>query len=129
MRHIRQSPQYSLAAVCEGVYVIGMKSQLNTFELEASGIFPDISYVVDEVGFVLYERERDPAVARSVDSFGPYFIEQYILMDVLSKQEVAQNVMDYYANHKDRLEECLTKYDETQGKGFICWRFIVNQQK
>ena len=48
-------------------------------------------------------------------------------MEVLSKQEVAQNVLDYYCNHKDVLERGLESYDEKQGKGFICWRFLVNE--
>ena len=65
--------------------------------------------------------------AASVDSFGPYFIEQYILMEVLSKQEVAQNVLDYYVKQKDTLQRALANYSESQGKGFICWRFLMNE--
>ena len=70
------------------------------------------------------EAETVVAKPRSIDDFGPYFIEQYILMEVLSKQEVAQNVMDYYVHQKEKLQQGLDKYSETQGKGFICWRFI-----
>jgi len=63
---------------------------------------------------------------RSLDEFGPYFIEQYIIMDALSKQEVAQNVMEHYLHEKEKLQQGLSKYSEDQGKGFICWRFINN---
>ena len=35
---IRQNPQYTLAAIREGVYVIGMKDQFNQFDLEAHPI-------------------------------------------------------------------------------------------
>jgi hypothetical protein len=75
------------------------------------------------MGLILF----DKTTKKSVNSFGPYSIEQYILMEVLSKQEVAQNVMDYYCNHKETLQRGLESYDETQGKGFVCWRFIMNK--
>ena len=45
-------------------------------------------------------------------------------MEMLSRQEVAQNVLDYYVNRKDKLQAGLDRYGEAQGKGFICWRFI-----
>ena len=48
-------------------------------------------------------------------------------MEVLSKHEVAQNVLDYYVNHKSKLEDSLRNYSESQGKGFICWRFLMNE--
>ena len=87
-----------------------------------------VQYVADECGFVLYDRSsgggETPRGSRSVDTFGPYFIEQYILMEVLSKQEVAQNVLEYYAMHKDKLQQGVANYSEAQGKGFVCWRFI-----
>ena len=51
------------------------------------------------------EAETVVAKPRSIDDFGPYFIEQYILMEVLSKQEVAQNVMDYYVHQKEKLQQ------------------------
>ena len=35
---IRQNPQYTLAAIREGVYVIGMKDQFNQFDLAANPI-------------------------------------------------------------------------------------------
>ena len=35
----------------------------------------------DEMGFVLYEKNRTEK--SNIDSFGPYFIEQYILMEAL----------------------------------------------
>ncbi len=65
---------------------------------------------------------------KNVDSFGPYFIEQYLLLESLSKQEIAQNVIDYYENHKEKLQKCLDNYSESKGKGFICWRFIATPQ-
>lgn len=87
-----------------------------------------IHYVADECGFILYDKSsgggETPRGARSVDAFGPYFIEQYILMEVLSKQEVAQNVLEYYTQSKARLQSGVSNYSEAQGKGFICWRFI-----
>merc|ERR1719473_1213549 len=90
-----------------------------------------VQYVADECGFVLYDRSsgggETPRGSRSVDSFGPYFIEQYILMEVLSKQEVAQDVLDYYLHQKEKLQRGLANYRGTQGKGFICWRFVMNE--
>ena len=82
-----------------------------------------IEYIADENGFVLYCKEGT-AMERSIDSFGPYYVEQYLLMEVLSKQEVAQNVLEYYVNRKEKLQQGVQRFDEAQGKGFICWRFI-----
>lgn len=48
-------------------------------------------------------------------------------MDVLSKQEVAQNVLDYYCQHKGTIQQGLDGYNEKQGKGFVCWRFLINE--
>jgi hypothetical protein len=119
---VRQNPAYTLAAISEGVYIIGMKDQFNASDLNQHYLHDRVQYVADDMGFILYEKPGP--VAKSVDQFGPYFIEQYILMEVLSKQEVAQNVLNYYSHHKPELERGLANYDETQGKGFVCWRFI-----
>ena len=62
-----------------------------------------------------------------LDVFGPYHIEQYMLMETLSKQEVAHNVLEYYLNNREILQRALRHYGEVQGKGFICWRFLMNQ--
>lgn len=35
--------------------------------------------------------------------------------------------MDYSCNHKETLQRGLDSYDEIQGKGFICWRFLINE--
>ena len=48
-------------------------------------------------------------------------------MEVLSKHEIAQNVLTYYSKHKETLQRGLESYQETQGKGFICWRFLMNE--
>jgi hypothetical protein len=120
---IRQNPQYSIAGLNEGVYVIGMKDQFNAHSLPHHPLCDRIQYVSDEMGFILFDKTD----GKSVDRFGPYFIEQYILLEVLSKQEIAQNVMDYYCNHKETLQRGLDSYDELQGKGFICWRFLINE--
>jgi len=135
VNHISQSPLYTLGAIRKGVYVIGMKDQFNVHDLGSSSSSdysesgnPDsgnplsgrIGYVADEAGFILW----DSTNAKSVDTFGPYFVEQYLLMEVLSKHEVAQNVIEYYVNHKSKLQSALDQYNEEQGKGFICWRFI-----
>jgi thiazolylpeptide-type bacteriocin precursor len=148
--HIRQNPQYTIAALQEGVYVIGMKDQFNIHDLPTHPLRDEVQYIADDMGFVLYSRDDAAAgdgssssssssssttttstsstsSSRSVDSFGPYFIEQYILMEVLSKQEVAQNVLEYYVNHKKQLQASLANYSEAQGKGFICWRFLMNE--
>ena len=126
--HIRQNPQYTLAALQQGVYVIGMKDQFNCHDLPQHPLNDRTQYIVDEMGFVLLDRTAGPAVSsKSVDNFGPYFIEQYILMDALSKQELAQNVLDYYVNHKQKLQDSLSSYSEEQGKGFICWRFLMKE--
>jgi hypothetical protein len=125
INYIRQNPHYTLAALSEGVYVIGMKDQFNMHDLPAHPLREQVHYVADEMGFVLYQRAG--AAAKSVDVFGPYFIEQYILMEVISKQEVAQNVLSYYVRHKHKLQDSLASYSEAQGKGFICWRFLMNE--
>ena len=82
-------------------------------------------HCIVQVGFILYDRAGGGR-RRRVDSFGPYFIEQYILMDLLSKSEVAQNVLDYYVHRREKLQAGVDSYSEAQGKGFICWRFISN---
>ena len=153
---VRQSPQYTLAAIRPGVYLLGMKDQFNIHDLPSHPMAPYIEYVADEAGFILFDRTDGSASSnppagsgasaakavggggggagsgtaastaskRSVDSFGPYFIEQYLVMEVLSKQEVAQNVLEYYVHHKEKLQRGVESYEEAQGKGFICWRFI-----
>lgn len=120
---IRQAPQYSLAAIKPGVYVIGMKDQFNAFDILSNPLCDHIQYATDEMGFVLLDKTK----SKRVDAFGPYFIENYILMDVLSKVEVAQNVMNYFCRNRDLLQQALDGYDEQQGQGFICWRFLINQ--
>ena len=47
----------------------------------------------------------------------------------LSKHEVAQNVLDYYVNHKEKLQQGLQDYGEAQGKGFVCWRFVHERRQ
>jgi len=123
---VRQSPQYTMAALAEGVYCIGMKDQWNVHDLASHPLQARVEFIFDEMGFVLFSRS-DGNDSRSVDAFGPYFIEQYILMEVLSKHELAQNVLDYYVNHKAQLTEILATYNEAQGKGFVCWRFLMNE--
>lgn len=120
---IRQNPQYTIAGLEEGVYLIGMKEQFNIHEIQDYPLRKYIQYIADDTGFILLDNTKE----RSVDSFGPYFLEHYILMEVLSKHEVAQNVIDYYCNHKDLLQQALESYDEKQGKGFVCWRFLINE--
>merc|ERR1712113_1368367 len=115
---------YTLAALQEGVYMIGMKDQFNIHDLENHPMQHDIQYIADDMGFILMDKSEDSAASRSLDIFGPYFIEQYILMEVLSKHEVAQTVMDQYVHHKEQLQRRLQTYSEKQGKGCICWRFI-----
>ena len=123
---IRQNPQYTLAALEQGIYVIGMKDQFNIHDLPGHPLQSRIQYIADELGFILYDKnhKRDELASKGVDTFGPYFIEQYIIMEVLSKQEVAQNVLDYYVHQKDKLQRGVQGYSEVQGRGFICWRFI-----
>jgi len=120
---IRQNPQYTLAALGQGIYLVGMKDQFNIHDLQHYPLRDQIQYVADEHGFILF----DKTAAKSVESFGPYGIEQYILMEVLSKQEVAQNVIEYYCKHREILQRGLETYDEKQGKGFVCWRFLMNE--
>ena len=122
---IRQNALFSLVGIQPGVYIIGMKDQFNVHDREHHPIGERLRYATDEIGFVLFDKTN----SKSVDEFGPYFIEHYILLDVLSKQEVAQNVIQYYCNHKDKLEKCLEQYDEKQGKGWICWRFLVTSMQ
>ena len=122
---VGQNAKYTLAAIKEGVYIIGMKDQFNIHDLKSQPLHRRVQHIVDDVGFVLFDRNQEGPV--SVDAFGPYFIEQYVLMEMLSKQEVAQNVLDYFVNHKHKLEQGLQSYSGAQGKGFICWRFVVSE--
>lgn len=123
MNHICQNPQYTLAAIAPGIYIIGMKDQFNVHDLPSHPMQSRIQFVSDEAGFILFDRS-EKAARSNVDAFGPYFIEQYIVMEVLSKQEVAQNVLDYYVKQKDKLQRGVECYGEAQGRGFVCWRFI-----
>ena len=124
VNHVRQAPQYSLAALREGVYLIGMKDQLNMHDLPSHPMHEHVQYVADEMGFILFDRTQQDGAVRSIDRFGPYFIEQYIVMELLSKQEVAQNVLEYYVHQREKLRQGVAGYSEAQGQGFICWRFI-----
>ena len=120
---VRQNPQYTVAALRQGIYLIGMKDQFNIHDMVHYPIRDKIQYIADEHGFVLF----DKTALKSLDGCGPYGIEQYILMEVLSKQEVALNVMEYYCKHRSILHRGLETYDEKQGKGFVCWRFLMNE--
>mmetsp|Transcript_31959 Transcript_31959/g.48617 ORF Transcript_31959/g.48617 Transcript_31959/m.48617 type:complete len:1929 (-) Transcript_31959:223-6009(-) len=120
---ILPNPLYTIVGLEKGVYIIGMKEQFNVHDIQNQPLKDSVKYIADEMGFVLF----DETEKRSVDSFGPYFIEQYIIMEVLSKQEVAENVIDYYHKNKDILNRALQKYDEKQGTGFVCWRFLMNE--
>jgi hypothetical protein len=122
--YVRQNPLFSIAALEQGVYVIGMKDQFNVHDfVQSHPLQQRIQYIADDTGFILFDKTNE----KHVDRFGPYFIEQYILLEMLTKHEVAQNVMDYYCNHKVTLQHGLDTYDEKQGKGFICWRFLMNE--
>ena len=144
--HIRQNPLYTMAALRKGIFVIGMKDQFNRHDLLEHPLGPQIQYVADDMGFILHDRtdggsgsdhgsgssssSSSQASMKSVsdlDVFGPYHIEQYMLMETLSKQEVAHNVLEYYLNNREILQHALRNYGEVQGKGFICWRFLMNQ--
>lgn len=71
---IRQNPLYTVAAISQGVYLIGMKDQFNIHDMKFHPLRDHIEYVVDDMGFVLFDRTNSKAVG----VFGPYFIEQYI---------------------------------------------------
>ncbi len=120
--HVRQAPQYTLAGVRPGVYLLGMKDQFNPHDLPSHPLVDHIQFVADEMGFVL--ADKTGAAGKGVDAFGPYFVEQYIVMELLSKQEVAQTVLDYYVQQKEKLQRGVERYSEQQGKGFVCWRFF-----
>ena len=89
VNYVRQSPQYSMCALEQGVYVIGMKDQFNAHDLARSPLAESVRFVMDDAGFVLHRR---PGGANSLDEFGPYCVEPYVLMEALAKQEVAANV-------------------------------------
>jgi len=133
VNYIKQNPQYTIAALRKGDYVIGMKDQFNIHDRESHPLSQEIQYIADEIGFILYDAKGASidgfTSQRTIDEFGPYYVEQYILMEVLSKQEIAQNVLDYYTRCKDKLQRSVQKYSELQGKGFICWRFIESTGK
>ena len=72
-----------------------MKEQFNKHDLPSHPLNDYVQYIADDMGFVLYCRSAPAVVAgASVSTFGPYFVEQYLLMETLSKLEVAQNVLD-----------------------------------
>lgn len=71
---VRQNPLFTIAALSKGVYIIGMKDQFNVFDRRFSPLRDEVQYIFDEMGFILYDRTN----RKSVDEFGPYFIEQYI---------------------------------------------------
>ena len=118
-------PQYTFAGLAEGVYLIGMKDQFNIYDIPGNTFGPRIQFVMDDMGFVMYDTTK----TKSLDEFCPYYIENYIILEALSKVEVAQNVMDYYCNHKETIDAGLRGYDEAQGKGFVSWRFLMNEAK
>ena len=60
---------------------------------------PNVAYVADEAGFVLY----DATGAKCVDTFGPYFVEQYLLMEVLSKHEVRVEYFQIFSKFHSRI--------------------------
>ena len=121
---IRQSPQYTLAVLQPGVYLIGMKDQFNTYDLVSHPLHHQIQFIADENGFILLDRKQQQDGKPSIECFGAYHVEQYIIMEVLSKQEVSQNVLNYYVHNKEKLKLGVDNYSEVQGKGFICWRFL-----
>jgi hypothetical protein len=116
LNHIRQNPQYT-------IYIIGTKDQFNIHDLKCNPMREHIMYIADDTGFILFDKMNE----KSVDNFGPYFIEQYILLELLSKHEMAQNVLRYYCSQKELLKRAIETYSEKQGKGFICWRFLMNE--
>ena len=74
LNFVRQNPHYTIAALEEGVYIIGMKDQFNVYDLQNHPIKDRVQYIIDDMGFVLFDRTNQ----RNIDSFGPYCIEQYI---------------------------------------------------
>ena len=54
--YIKQNPQYTLAALQKGVYVIGMKEQFNIHDLPSHPMQDEVQYVADEMGFILFDR-------------------------------------------------------------------------
>lgn len=60
--------------------MIGMKDQFNIHDLKAHPLGDQVQYVSDEMGFILYDRNEEAPTRASVDTFGPYFIEQYALL-------------------------------------------------
>ena len=50
---------------------------------------PQVQCVMDEMGFVLFDRTTPSTLEGghpSIDRFGPYCVEQYLIMELLSKQ-------------------------------------------
>jgi hypothetical protein len=123
VNYVRQNPQYTIAALRQGIYVIGTKDQFNIHDIMGHPLRDHIIYIADDVGFILFDKMNE----KSVDNFGPYCVEQYILLELLSKHEIAQNVLNYYCSKKELLERGIENYTEKQGKGFICWRFLMNE--
>jgi hypothetical protein len=122
INHVRQNPQYTVAGIREGVFLIGMKDQFNKHDLPNHPLQSHIQFVADEMGFILVDKTG--TAGKNVNSFGPYCIDLYMIMELLSKQEIAQTVIDYYEKQREKLQRGVERYSEAQGKGFICWRFF-----
>ena len=48
-----------------------------------------VQYIADEMGFILYDKQdraNEAYSPPSIASFGPYYVEQYMLMEVLDMQ-------------------------------------------
>merc|ERR1712194_741547 len=68
-------------------------------DLPSHPLHEQVQCVMDEMGFVLFDRTTPSTLEGghpSIDRFGPYCVEQYLIMELLSKQEIAHNVLDYY---------------------------------
>lgn len=87
--YVRQSPQYTIAALERGIYIIGTKDQFNSWDIVTSPVCENVLYVLDEVGFVLFDSTR----STSVDDMSPYFIENYLCTSRVFRETLSPHLV------------------------------------
>lgn len=80
----------------KGVFIIGMKNQFSKYDIEQFELHDEVHFISDEIGEILYWNKMK-MVDKLEDT--PYSLNLYILLEKLTKQELALNVINYY--HKN----------------------------
>lgn len=90
------NPQFTLLCMGKGVFIIGMKNQFSKYDIEQFELHDEVHFISDEIGEILYWNKMK-MVDKLEDT--PYSLNLYILLEKLTKQELALNVINYY--HKN----------------------------